>query len=58
MSFWLDVENKKRMLDSNLRKKELSKLIESFLKLEYMSMLGKLLWFAYESSRRLEKIAK
>lgn len=55
MLFWLDVKDKKRMLDPNLRKKELSKPIESFLKLEYLSMFGKLLWFTYGGPKRLEK---
>lgn len=46
------------MLDPNLRKKKLNKPIKGFLKLEYMSMFSKLLWFIYKSPERLKKVAK
>ncbi|MCJ1347934.1 hypothetical protein MMC31_006164 [Peltigera leucophlebia] len=46
VSFRLDVEDRRKMLDPNLKKKELSKPMEDFSKLEHMSMFGRPLWFA------------
>lgn len=58
MSFWLDVKVRRRILDPNLRKKELSKPMEDFSKLEHMSMFCRPLWFAYRGLERLEKVTK
>lgn len=58
MLFWLDIKDRKKILDLNLRKKELNKLIKSFSKLKHILMFGKSLWFVYKSLERLEKMVK
>lgn len=56
--FWLDIVDRKRMLDLNLRKKELSKPIKGFSKFEHISIFSSLLWFIYRNSKKLEKVTK
>ena len=58
MSFYFDIEDKRRILAKKLRKNNLKKLIADFLEPKYISMFGKVLWFAYKSSDKLEKVAK
>lgn len=56
--FQLDVEDKKKILNSKLKKKELNKLIENFLNLEYISIFGKPLQFTYKALERFKKVVK
>lgn len=56
--FYLDIEDRKRILAKNSRVDKLKKLIASFLELKYASMFGRPFWFAYKGSDKLKKVAK
>ena len=56
--FWLDVEDRKRMLVKKLKTEELSKRMADFSKSKHISMFGRPLWFAYEGPDTLLQVAE
>lgn len=58
MVFYLNVEERKRILGLKSRKKEFKKSIAGFSKHIYMSICGKPLQFLYRNLNKLEKMAK
>lgn len=58
MSFQLDARNRRMILDSNLRKKELNKLIDGFSEPKHILIFNRPLWFIYKGPEKLEEIAK
>ena len=58
VSFRLDIEDRKRMLEPESREKELSKPMAGFSEPSHMSMFGRPLWFTYGGPDKLEEVAK
>lgn len=58
MSFYLDVENRRRILAKKSKEDKFKKPKASFLEPKYISIFGKPLWFIYRSPDKLEKMAK
>jgi hypothetical protein len=55
----LDVEDRRRMQDRELKKKELEKPLQTFATLEHMALFGRPLWYAYaDRSEDMIKLAK
>ena len=58
VSFYLNVENKKKMLANKSKENKLKKPMAGFSDIKYISIFGKPLWFAYWDPDKLKKVAK